>query len=104
MVVTLTVMTITSVWKAGRDADGLRVNRPTEYVVVRNRIARKRAGLITCGSETSGDIRYVLGYNLQAYGTSSTLRLKSALNRGGTVEYIYMTDVVCRWRTKCAGC
>lgn len=80
--------------KAGRDADGLRVNRPTEYVVVRNCIARKGAGLITCGSETSGDIRYVLGYNLQAYGTSSTLRLKSALNRGGTVEYIYMTDVI----------
>ena len=80
--------------KAGRDADGLRVNRPTEYVVVRNCIARKGAGLITCGSETSGDIRYVLGYNLQAYGTSSTLRLKSALNRGGTVEYIYMTNVV----------
>ena len=44
--------------------------------------------------EVITDIRYVLGYNLQAYGTSSTLRLKSALNRGGTVEYIYMTDVI----------
>lgn len=79
--------------KAGRDADGLRVNRPTEYVVVRNCIARKGAGLITCGSETSGSIRYVLGYNLQAYGTSAALRIKSALNRGGTVENIFMTDV-----------
>ena len=36
--------------KAGRDADGLRVNRPTENVVVRNCIARKGAGLLTCGS------------------------------------------------------
>ncbi len=27
--------------KAGRDWDGLRVNRPTEYVVIRNSIARK---------------------------------------------------------------
>ncbi|WP_321334236.1 glycosyl hydrolase family 28 protein [uncultured Bacteroides sp.] len=80
--------------KAGRDADGLRVNRPTEYVVVRNCIARKGAGLITCGSETSGNIRYVLGYNLKAYGTSSTLKLKSAMNRGGTVDHIYMTDVI----------
>ncbi|MDL2309630.1 glycoside hydrolase family 28 protein [Parabacteroides sp. OttesenSCG-928-B22] len=79
--------------KAGRDADGLRVNRPTEYVVVRNCIARKGAGLITCGSETSGSIRHILGHNLKAYGTSSVIRLKSAMNRGGTVEYIYMTDV-----------
>ncbi len=79
--------------KAGRDADGLRVNRPTEYVVVRNCVARKGAGLITCGSETSGGIRNVLGYNLKAYGTSSALRLKSAMNRGGMIENIYMTRV-----------
>lgn len=79
--------------KAGRDADGLRVNRPTENIVVRNCIARKGAGLITCGSETSGCIRNILGYNLKAYGTSSALRLKSAMNRGGTVENIYMTQV-----------
>ena len=62
-------------------------------IIVRGCIARKGAGLITCGSETSGCIRNVLGYNLQAYGTSSTLRLKSAMNRGGTVENIYMTQV-----------
>lgn len=80
--------------KAGRDADGLRVNRPTENIIVRGCTARKGAGLITCGSETSGSIRNVLGYNLKAYGTSATLRLKSAMNRGGTVENIYMTQVV----------
>lgn len=80
--------------KAGRDADGLRVNRPTENIIVRGCTARKGAGLITCGSETSGSIRNVLGYDLKAYGTSSALRLKSAMNRGGTVENIYMTQVV----------
>lgn len=80
--------------KAGRDADGLRVNRPTENIIVRNCTTRKGAGLITCGSETSGCIRNVLGYNLKAYGTSSALRLKSAMNRGGTVENIYMTQVI----------
>lgn len=79
--------------KSGRDADGLRVNRPTEYVVVRNCIARKGAGLITCGSETSGSIRNILAYNMKAYGTSSALRIKSAMNRGGTVENIYMDNV-----------
>lgn len=80
--------------KAGRDADGLRVNRPTEYVVVRNCTTQRGAGLITCGSETSGGIRHVLGYNLRAKGTSAALRIKSAMNRGGFVENIYMADVV----------
>lgn len=79
--------------KSGRDADGLRVNRPTENVVIRNCIARKGAGLITCGSETSGSIRNILGYDLEAVGTSAVLRLKSAMNRGGTIENIYMTRV-----------
>ena len=79
--------------KAGRDADGLRVNRPTENVVVRNCIARKGAGLLTCGSETSGSIRNVLAHDLIAYGTGTTLCLKSSMNRGGTVENIYMTRV-----------
>lgn len=79
--------------KAGRDADGLRVNRPTEYVVIRNCTTHKGAGLITCGSETSGSIRNILGYNLKAKGTSNVLRLKSAMNRGGIVENIYLAQV-----------
>lgn len=79
--------------KAGRDADGLRVNRPTENVVIRNCIAHKGGGLITCGSETSGSIRNVLAHNLKAMGTSVILQLKSATTRGGTIENIYVTRV-----------
>lgn len=80
--------------KAGRDADGLRVNRPTEYIVIRNCTARRGAGLITCGSETSGGIRNILAYNLEAYGNDSAVRIKSALNRGGVVENIYVSNVI----------
>ncbi|MDR0681072.1 MAG: right-handed parallel beta-helix repeat-containing protein [Dysgonamonadaceae bacterium] len=79
--------------KAGRDADGLRVDRPTEYVLIRNCTARKGAGLITCGSETSGDIRYIYCTESQAFGTSAALRIKSATTRGGTVEHIYLNKV-----------
>ena len=79
--------------KAGRDADGLRVNRPTENVVIRNCIAHKGGGLITCGSETSGSIRNVLAHDLKAMGTSVILQLKSATTRGGTIENIYVTRV-----------
>jgi polygalacturonase len=74
--------------KAGRDADGLRVNRPCEYVVIRNCISRSGGGTLVCGSETSGSIRHVLAYNIKAIGSSSGLRIKSAANRGGTVEDI----------------
>lgn len=79
--------------KAGRDADGLRVNRPTEYVVIRNCVSRKGGGLLTCGSETSGGIRYVLADGLKATGTSVGIRLKSAMNRGGYIEHVYVKNV-----------
>ncbi len=78
--------------KAGRDWDGLRVNKPTEYVVIRKCIARRGAGLVTLGSETSGGIRNVLATDLIARNTDNGLRLKSATTRGGTVENIYFQN------------
>ena len=78
--------------KAGRDWDGLRVNRPTEYVVIRNSIARKGAGLLTLGSETSGMIRHVLAKDLIGKGTSNGINIKSALTRGGGIEDIHFKN------------
>ena len=80
--------------KAGRDWDGLRVNRPTEYVVIRKSIARRGAGLVTLGSETSGGIRHVLATDLNAKHTDNGLRIKSAVTRGGVVEDIYFQNSV----------
>ncbi len=79
--------------KSGRDADGLRVNRPTEYVVIRNCVSGAGGGLFTCGSETSGGIRNIAAYNLKAAGTGVGLRLKSAMTRGGVTENIYIHNV-----------
>ena len=79
--------------KAGRDWDGLRVDKPTEYVVIRDCIARKGAGLFTIGSETSGDIRHVYVSNIQGMGTSNGVNIKSAMTRGGTVEDIYIENI-----------
>lgn len=78
--------------KAGRDWDGLRVNKPTEYVVIRKCLARKGAGLVTLGSETSGGIRHVLATDLTARHTDNGLRIKSATTRGGTIEDIYFQN------------
>jgi polygalacturonase len=79
--------------KSGRDADGLRVNKPTEYVLITDCISRKGGGLITFGSETSGGIRYVMAQNLKAHGTGVGIRFKSAVTRGGTVEDIYINNI-----------
>jgi polygalacturonase len=78
--------------KAGRDWDGLRVNRPTEYIVIRTSIARRGAGLVTLGSETSGGIKHVYCTDLSAKHTDNGLRIKSATTRGGTVEDIYFVN------------
>jgi len=79
--------------KAGRDSDGLRVNRPTEYVVIRDNITRRGGGIISFGSETSGGIRHVFAYQNRGLGTSEGIRFKSAKTRGGFVEDILVRGV-----------
>jgi len=79
--------------KAGRDYDGLRVNRPTEYVVIRNNITRHGGGIISFGSETSGGIRHVVAYNNRGIGTNEGVRFKSAKTRGGYVEDVLIRDL-----------
>lgn len=79
--------------KAGRDSDGLRVNRPTEYVVIRNNITRRGGGIISFGSETSGGIRHVFAFQNHGIGTSEGIRFKSAKTRGGFVEDVLVRGV-----------
>ena len=83
--------------KAGRDADGLRVARPCEDVLVQNCVFPKGHGL-TLGSETSGGIRNITMRNITFNGNMIGFRLKSARKRGGIIENILvenltMTDV-----------
>jgi polygalacturonase len=78
--------------KAGRDFDGLRVNRPTEYIVIRSNLARRGGGILSFGSETSGGIRKVVAYNNRGLGTSEGIRFKSAKTRGGYVEDVLIRD------------
>ena len=82
--------------KAGRDSDGLRVDRPCEYIVIRNCVAGHGDGLFTCGSETSGSIRHIAAYNMTGLGTKYGLRFKSTCQRGGTIEDIWLGNVEMR--------
>jgi polygalacturonase len=79
--------------KAGRDADGLRVNRPTENVVVRHCSGLKGHGGVVLGSETSGGIRNIFAYDCQFNGTDRIVRLKSARGRGGILENLWFRDL-----------
>nr|AEQ20324.1 endopygalactorunase [uncultured bacterium CSLG10] len=82
------------VMKAGRDADGLRVNRPTENVVIHDVTVRDGAAGITFGSETSGGIRHVEAYRIHVLAPSPIgILFKSAATRGGTVEDISIHDI-----------
>jgi hypothetical protein len=80
--------------KAGRDSDGLHVNRPTENVVIRDSIIRHGAAAITIGSETSGGFRNIEAYNLTALsGVPSGVLFKSAHTRGGYAKDIRIHDL-----------
>jgi len=80
--------------KAGRDSDGLRVNRPTEDVVLRDSIIRNGAAAVTIGSETSGGFRNIEAYNLTALeGVPSGILFKSAHTRGGFAQDIRIHDL-----------
>ncbi|HEY6225771.1 MAG TPA: glycoside hydrolase family 28 protein [Verrucomicrobiae bacterium] len=80
--------------KAGRDADGLRVNRPTENVVIRNCRVGHAAGLVCFGSETAGGIRNVRIYDCRAEnGCGEVVRLKTRMGRGGVVEDILYENI-----------
>lgn len=79
--------------KAGRDADGLRVNRPTEYILIQNNVARAGAGFVSFGSETSGGIRKVVAYHNHGIDTFEGIRFKSARTRGGFVEDVLIRDL-----------
>ena len=76
------------VLKAGKDADGLRVNRPTEHVTITNCTVHRAHGAVVIGSETSGSIRNVTASNITANETEIGIRLKSRRGRGGAVEDI----------------
>jgi polygalacturonase len=74
--------------KAGKDADGLRVNRPAEDVTITNCTVHHAHGAVSIGSETSGSIRNIAASNMTVVDAENGARIKSARGRGGVVEDI----------------
>ena len=81
--------------KSGRNADGRRVNVPTENVIIRDCEMRDGHGGVTIGSEISGGVRHVYAERnrMDSPNLDRALRLKDNAMRGGVLEHIYMRDV-----------
>lgn len=96
--------------KSGRDGDGLRVNRPSENILIRNSLVTAGSAGFTIGSETSGGVRDVevanvdvepmvakynsnIGYKAGGPTVYSGFIFKSAPTRGGTMENVDVHDV-----------
>jgi polygalacturonase len=65
--------------KAGKDADGLRVNRPTENVTVTNTVVHRGSSCVVS--------------NVACQGTQGGINIKSERGRGGGLEDIWIDNL-----------
>jgi exo-poly-alpha-galacturonosidase len=80
--------------KSGKDEDGLRVNRPSEDIIVENSHFHNGGSLVAMGSETSGGIRNVIVRHCTADSDNAApIRFKTQPSRGGVVENITYSDI-----------
>ena len=84
------------VLKSGLNEEGLRIDVPTENIVVRNfeaRNVRTGSGGIVFGSETSGGIRNVYVHDGYFEGSDRGIRFKTERGRGNVIENIFIRDI-----------
>jgi polygalacturonase len=80
--------------KSGRDADGWRVGRPSENIVVRHVTSVNGHGGCVIGSELSGGARNIIFHDIYFKNTITAIRIKSKIGRGGVIEDIWFKDIV----------
>ncbi|KAI9449248.1 hypothetical protein F5148DRAFT_1291713 [Russula earlei] len=80
--------------KSGKDEDGLRVNRPSENILIENCVFGYGHGGVAMGSETSGGIRNVLVQNCTMEAENwAPIRFKTQPSRSGVVENITYKNI-----------
>jgi polygalacturonase len=81
--------------KSGRDADGWRLGRPTEDVLIRRcRFNAPTAGSgLAIGSEMSGGVRRVWVEDVRMGYAKTALNFKGNLDRGGAIEDVWVKNV-----------
>jgi polygalacturonase len=81
--------------KSGRNADGRRLNAPTENIIVQGCRMKDGHGGITVGSEISGGVRNLFAENckLDSQNLDHALRVKNNAMRGGLLEHLHFRDL-----------
>ncbi len=79
--------------KSGSGPDGIRVNKPTDGVVIRGCSVKNAHGGIVIGSETAAGIRHVLAEDCNLSGTDRGIRIKSRRGRGGDIFDIELKNL-----------
>src|SRR5580658_9478514 len=81
--------------KSGKNADGRRVNMPSENILVRHCVMKDGHGGVVVGSEVSGGVRNVFAEDckMDSPNLICALRLKSNAERGGVIENVFMRNV-----------
>jgi polygalacturonase len=81
--------------KSGRNADGRRLNKPSENIVVRGCTMKDGHGGVTLGSEMSGGIRNVFVEDcfMSSPNLERAIRLKSNSRRGGYLENLFVRNI-----------
>jgi polygalacturonase len=81
--------------KSGRNADGRRINIPSENIIIQNCKMANGHGGVVIGSEISGGVRNVFAENctMSSPELDRALRIKTSSARGGVTENIYMRNV-----------
>jgi polygalacturonase len=82
--------------KAGRDAQGRKLGRPSENVTITNCTMVRGGGGVSIGSEMAGSVRRVAISNCVFQGTERGVRIKSTRGRGGIVEDVRVSNIVVR--------
>jgi polygalacturonase len=79
--------------KSGKDEEGRKSGKASQYIVVRNNIVYKAHGGFVIGSEMSGGAHDIFVYDCTFIGTDNGLRFKTVRGRGGIVENIYVRNI-----------
>jgi len=80
--------------KSGRNAEGRRINIPSENIIIQNCTMKDGHGGVVIGSEMSGGVRNVFVENcyMDSPNLERALRIKTNSLRGGIVENVYMRN------------
>lgn len=81
--------------KSGRNADGRRINIPSENILISHCEMRNGHGGVVIGSEISGGVRnvYVENCTMSSPELERGIRIKTNSVRGGVIENFYLRDI-----------